>query len=96
MNKKSFASRLIAAPYLVWSAIFIIVPLFIVAYFAFASFPIMSMRLSELYGIVEIVTFPCLIFTISPKIVGRLFVCIIALIELIYNLAINQLLNFDA
>ena len=68
----------------------------IVAYFAFASFPIMSMRLSELYGIVEIVTFPCLIFTISPKIVGRLFVCIIALIELIYNLAINQLLNFDA
>lgn len=37
MNKKSFANRLIAAPYLVWSAIFIIVPLFIVAYFAFTN-----------------------------------------------------------
>ncbi len=34
MNKKSFGSRLIAAPYLVWSAIFVIVPIFIVAYFA--------------------------------------------------------------
>ena len=34
MNKKSFGSRLVAAPYLVWSAIFVIVPIFIVAYFA--------------------------------------------------------------
>lgn len=35
MNKKSFGSRLVAAPYIVWSAIFIIVPLVIMAYFAF-------------------------------------------------------------
>lgn len=35
MNKKSFGSRLVAAPYLVWAAIFIIVPLLIMAYFAF-------------------------------------------------------------
>ena len=35
MNKKSFGSRLIAAPYIVWSAIFIIVPLVIMVYFAF-------------------------------------------------------------
>lgn len=34
MNKKSLGSRLIAAPYLVWSAIFIIVPLVIMIYFA--------------------------------------------------------------
>lgn len=34
MNKKSFGSRLIACPYIVWSAIFIIVPLIIMAYFA--------------------------------------------------------------
>ncbi len=67
----------------------------IITYFAFASFPIMSMRLSELYGIVEIVTFPCLIYTIRPKFVGKLFVCIIATIEIVYNLAINELLNFD-
>lgn len=35
MNKKSFGSRIVAAPYLLWSAIFIIVPLFIMMYFAF-------------------------------------------------------------
>ena len=34
MNKKSFGSRLVAAPYIVWSAIFIIVPLIIMVYFA--------------------------------------------------------------
>ena len=34
MQKQSFGSRLIAAPYLVWSAIFIVVPLLIMFYFA--------------------------------------------------------------
>ena len=33
-NKTSFGSRIIAAPYIVWSAIFIIVPLLIMIYFA--------------------------------------------------------------
>lgn len=35
MNKKSFGSRLVAAPYIVWAAIFVIVPLIMMAYFAF-------------------------------------------------------------
>lgn len=34
MKKKSFGSRLVAAPYLVWAAIFIVVPLFIMGYYA--------------------------------------------------------------
>jgi spermidine/putrescine transport system permease protein len=34
-KKNSIASKLISAPYIVWSAIFIIVPLFMVAYYAF-------------------------------------------------------------
>ena len=33
--KKSLASRLITSPYIVWSAIFIIVPLLIMVYYAF-------------------------------------------------------------
>ena len=37
MEKKSFGSRLVAAPYLVWAAIFVIVPLVIMCYFAFTS-----------------------------------------------------------
>lgn len=34
MNRKSFGNKLIACPYIVWSAIFIIVPLVIMVYFA--------------------------------------------------------------
>lgn len=34
MNKKSFGNRLVASPYIVWSAIFIVVPLIIMIYFA--------------------------------------------------------------
>lgn len=35
MNKKSFGNRITAAPYIVWSIIFIIVPLIMMIYFAF-------------------------------------------------------------
>lgn len=34
MNKKSFGNRLLSAPYIVWSAIFVIIPLLIMVYFA--------------------------------------------------------------
>ncbi len=34
MNKKSFGNRLVASPYIVWAAIFVIVPLIIMVYFA--------------------------------------------------------------
>ncbi len=37
MNKKSLESKLIASPYLVWAAIFVVVPLLIMVYFAFTS-----------------------------------------------------------
>ena len=37
MNKKSFGSRVVAAPYIVWAAIFIVVPLIIMVYFAFTN-----------------------------------------------------------
>ena len=35
MKKRSFGNRLVACPYIVWSAIFIIVPLVIMIYYAF-------------------------------------------------------------
>ncbi|MEE1244291.1 MAG: ABC transporter permease [Acutalibacteraceae bacterium] len=34
MNKKTFGNKLVASPYIVWSAIFIVVPLVIMLYFA--------------------------------------------------------------
>ncbi len=35
MNNKSFGSRYVSSPYIVWSAIFIVVPLIMVIYYAF-------------------------------------------------------------
>ena len=37
MNKKNFGNQLLAAPHVVWSVIFIVVPLFIMLYFAFTN-----------------------------------------------------------
>ena len=34
MNKKTFGNKLVASPYIVWSAIFIVVPLIIMVYFS--------------------------------------------------------------
>lgn len=34
MNKKAFGNKLVASPYIVWSAVFIVVPLLIMFYFA--------------------------------------------------------------
>ena len=38
MKKKGFVQKLVAAPYLVWTAVFVVVPLLMVAYFAFTDF----------------------------------------------------------
>ena len=79
-------------------AIFLIIKILglsIFTYFAFASFPILSMRISELFGIVEIVAFPCIIFTLKPKYAGQCVVFVVFVIEIVYNLAINNILSFD-
>ena len=68
----------------------------LLAYFALSSFTILSMRISELYGIVEIILYPCIIYTVRPQLVGKCAVCIIAVFEMVYNLAINDLLDFTA
>ncbi len=66
----------------------------LLVYFAFASIKIISTRLSELYGIVEIVAYPCILFTIRPKIVGIILVCIMAFIEIFFNLYMWEIFNF--
>lgn len=37
MNKKSFGNRLLSSPYIVWAALFVIIPLLIIVYFAFTN-----------------------------------------------------------
>lgn len=67
----------------------------LIAYFSLMSLKIVSMRLSELYGIVELVAYPCIIYTIRPQVVGKCIVCIIAFIEILFNLVVWGILDFD-
>lgn len=57
----------------------------LLVYFAFSSVKIVSTRISELYGIVEIVAYPCVFYTIQPRIIGKILVCIMGLIEIYFN-----------
>ncbi|MBQ0110905.1 MAG: ABC transporter permease, partial [Oscillospiraceae bacterium] len=52
MNRKAFGSRLVASPYYVWAAIFVVVPLLITAYFAFTTQD-GSFTLSNITGIAK-------------------------------------------
>lgn len=64
-------------------------------YFAFSSITIFSTRISELYGIIEIVAYPCIVFTIRPKFVGKLLVCIMAIIEMVFNCIVWDFFDFN-
>jgi len=67
----------------------------LIAYFALSSVKIVSMRISELYGIIELVAYPCIVYTIRPYIVGRCIVCVIAMIEIYFNLIQWKILDFN-
>ncbi len=67
----------------------------LIVYFAFTSVKIVSMRISELYGIIELVTYPCIVYTIRPFSYGKLIVCIIAFIEIFFQLVQWKILDFD-
>lgn len=64
-------------------------------YFALSSITIVSTRFFELFGIVEIVAYPCIIYAIKPRVIGKLFVCIIAVIEMIFNTLIWNFFDFS-
>lgn len=64
------------------------------SYLALASLPIMAGRVSELYGVVEIVLFPMLLVTVRPLFFGRLLLVLFALGLLSLNIWYNHLINF--
>lgn len=63
-------------------------------YVGLSTLPIVAGRVSELYGVVEIVLFPMLLSTIRPLAFGRLMLVIFALGLLSLNLWYNDLINF--
>lgn len=66
----------------------------LLAYFMFSSIKIISMRISELYGIIEIVAYPCILYTVKPIVISKCIVCIIAFIGLYFQLIQWGILDF--
>ena len=64
-------------------------------YYAFSSIPVIAGRLRELFSIVEIALLPCICYTIRPQFYGKVAVCMIGVVELIFTLFIWELLDFS-
>lgn len=60
-----------------------------------SAIPILAFRISELYGIVEVVLFTGISYTVSPKWIGKLTVIIIALALFAINIFYNDILHFS-
>lgn len=60
---------------------------------ALSKLPVMSFRVSDLYGIAEIPAIACLCYTIHPKWVGKLLVTSIAIILFVIYVFVQEVLN---
>lgn len=58
----------------------------IFSFFALSSIPILSERVNEMFGIVEILLFPCIYYTIKPENAAKALVCSIAIATMLYRL----------
>ena len=63
-------------------------------FFAFSSISVVASRLHDMLGVVEIVLFSCIIYTIRPDYYGKAAVCMIGIIEFGFTLFIWKLLDF--
>jgi hypothetical protein len=67
----------------------------LISFFALSSVSVVAGRISELFGIVEILLFPCICYTFKPNWAGKAIVCLAGTIEMIFTLYIWKLLDFD-
>ncbi len=72
-----------------------IMGLSIFSYLALASIPIVAMRVSELFGIVDIILFTCIYYTVRPSWLGRALVLSISLVYLYLNIFHEPILKID-
>lgn len=63
-------------------------------FFAFSSIPVLSGRVYELFGIVELILFPTIYYTMKPSYIAKSIVCMIGCVEFIFSIFIWKLLNF--
>lgn len=66
----------------------------IMALFLFSDFHVMASRVNELFGVVDIILYPCIYFTVRQKYIGRLVVIVIGLS--LYAIGILQTGLFDS
>ncbi len=67
----------------------------LIVYFAFSSVTVISMRIAELYGIIELIMYPGIIYTVRPFYAGKMIVSIIACILLYFQLVQWKILDFS-
>ena len=67
----------------------------LLSFFAFSSVSIVAGRISELFGIIELLLFPCVYYTFKPQWAGKATICLTGVIELIFTLYIWKLLDFE-
>lgn len=65
------------------------------SYLALASIPIVAMRVSELLGIVDVVMFTCLYYTVRPQWLSRALVLTVSAVYLYINLVHDPILKFE-
>ena len=72
-----------------------IMGLSLLAYFGLSQLPVVGGRISELFGVTEIILFPYAIYyTIKPTILAKSLICLLAIIEFTFNIYIWKLLDF--
>ncbi len=59
----------------------------------FAAMPVVSFRISELYGIVEVVLLPFIVYIVKPKQLGRGVVTLIGFVILLITIFYNNLIH---
>ena len=67
----------------------------IVSLIVLTPLPVLSFRVSELYGVVEIILIPLLYYAIKPRWASRLIVAFIAFVIMSINIFYNELIRFS-
>lgn len=77
-------------------ALFLKIYAFSIISFAMLAFlPVLAFRVSEIFGVVEIILFPYIIYAIRPRIAGQILLLLFATAILAMDILYNQLLNLN-
>lgn len=67
----------------------------LISFTAFSFFPVMAFRIYELYGAIEILFFPFLIYTVRPQWLGKCLIAAYTFLMFAVDIFVNELINMD-